>query len=355
MTGSNDSIETSDPGQLTADPLVSVLMITYNHATYLAQAIEGVLRQECDFAFELIIGEDASPDGALAIALEYQRRFPKIVRVIHSPSNVGMKANGRRIHERARGEFIAYCEGDDYWCRVDKLASQVALMRSDASVGIVHTDWVRSKYIAGAWRCDAGRSVHHRVPSHLLLGDLSRTWHFPKVLRTCTVMLRRDTVQRLIESDIAKREYRFGDSVQNAFVALQWQVGYVPAVTAVYRVSPNSALRSGAGARVEFYRSCLQFDTDARTFFAELVRYGDGFRWEAGMGLLVWSLRARDGKSALEAASDLYRHFGVLRSIGLGLRAIAMRIPTLRRQPRRAPELARFGPGDDNASFFGPP
>lgn len=333
----NGPVEVSDAVRLAEKPLVSVMMITYNHAKYLAEAIEGVVSQQCDFPFELIIGEDASSDGALQIALDYQKRYPEIIRVVHSRSNVGMNANGKRIFERARGEFLAYCEGDDYWCRTDKLARQVALMRSDPGIGIVHTDWVRSRFKSGAWRFNAGRSVHHRVPARLLQGDLCRTWHFPKILRTCTVLLRRATVQHLMDSDLAKKQYRFGDSVLNAYVALQWRVGYVPAVAAVYRISPNSALRSGTRARVSFYKSCLEFDDDACAFFGARAGYGGGYRWESGMGLLLWAMRARNVKSAFEAIRDLRRHFGVLDFIKEGWRAVALRLPTLRRQQRMLP------------------
>lgn len=339
MTSAIEAIEASDPRQLVANPLVSILMITYNHAEYLADAIEGVVSQQCDFPFELIVGEDASTDATLAVALECQHRYPKIIRVIHSLENVGMNANSRRIFERARGEFVAYCEGDDYWCRKDKLAKQVELMQSDPRIGIVHTDWVRSKFRAGTWRFNAKRSVHRYVPARLLQGDLSCTWYFPKILRTCTVLLRRETYRHLIESDLAKKQYRFGDTVQSAFVALQWTVGYVPAVAAVYRVSPNSALRSGTRARVEFCRSCLEFDEDARVFFSGRVCYNHGYRWESDMGLLLWALRARDAKATFEAAADLRRRFGLLGFIRESWRAISMRFPTVHRQKRLLPDV----------------
>jgi hypothetical protein len=57
-----NTLETSDMLLLVQSPLVSVLMITYNHADYIAEAIEGVVKQECSFPFELLIGEDASKD-----------------------------------------------------------------------------------------------------------------------------------------------------------------------------------------------------------------------------------------------------------------------------------------------------
>ena len=93
----DDVIETSDPVLLVKDPRVSVLMITYNHADYLAEAIEGVVQQKCGFPFELIIGEDASTDATRQVALDYQKRYPEVVRVVHSAANVGMNANSLRI------------------------------------------------------------------------------------------------------------------------------------------------------------------------------------------------------------------------------------------------------------------
>src|SRR3546814_13555493 len=90
--------------RLVIDPLGSVLMITYNHAEYLAEAIEGVLNQECDFPFELIIGEDASKDATLEVALDYQKRFPDIIRVVYATQNVGGNSNSRRIFKLDRGK-----------------------------------------------------------------------------------------------------------------------------------------------------------------------------------------------------------------------------------------------------------
>jgi glycosyltransferase involved in cell wall biosynthesis len=328
--------EISDADQLVSDPLVSVLMITYNHEAYLAEAIRGVVEQQCNFPFELIIGEDASSDGTLNVAVEYQKRFPKIIRVVHSITNAGMNENGKRVFDLARGKYVSYCEGDDFWCAHDKLARQVEIIERDERVGIVHSDWIKTRSVRGEWVHDFRKSVHRRVPLRLLEGDLFPTWHFPKILRTCTVLLRRDTVQELVRSGLAKSEYHFGDSVLNAFVTSQFKVAYLPKITAVYRISPNSALRSGSKARVDFYRSALQFDSDARRYFEGRARYRSGFRWDSAAGLLVWGLRARDFRAVLDALSDFTRHFTLLEFIRTGISTCALRIPRRRRQSREA-------------------
>lgn len=328
----NDPVEVSDAVRLVKKPLVTVLMITYNHAAYLAEAIDGVVSQQCDFPFELVIGEDASTDETRKIALDYQRRFPEIVRVIHSAANVGMNANSRRIYSMARGEFVAYCEGDDYWCSPYKLARQVALIRDHADVGIVHTDWVRSRHGTGGWKVGWNRSVHARVPRTLLEGDLFHTFHYPKILRTCTIMLRRSTLQEFANSELGGKSYKFGDAVLALYTTSRWKVAYLPEIASVYRESPNSVLRSGKQARLNFLESSLQFDTDARCVFADRADYPMAYRWEVAVGLLLWSISARNLAAVRFALSDIRAHFSVPGFIAAGWSTLIMRRPTLRRR-----------------------
>jgi hypothetical protein len=204
-------------------------------------------------------------------------------------------------------------------------------------VGVVHTDWVRSRFKRGRWIHDPRKSVHSHVAGRYLHGTLLSTWYFPKILRTCTILLRRQTVQALLDSGMIKHEYRFGDSVLSLFVTAQWKVAYVPLVAAVYRVSPNSALRSGAKARVRFYESCLQFDTDAREYFGGRLGRQSGYRWESAAGLLFWAMRALDWAAMKNALHDIWRHFTLPGILVLGCKSIRMRLPTFRRQPREIP------------------
>jgi len=124
----DSSFEVSDSLRLVRDPLVSVIMVTYNHERYLAEAIEGVVRQEASFPIELLIGEDCSTDGTREIALTYQRRFPEMIRVITSAQNVGMHRNGARLMAADRGKYVAFCEGDDFWTSPHKLQWQVEIL-----------------------------------------------------------------------------------------------------------------------------------------------------------------------------------------------------------------------------------
>ena len=81
-------IETSDPEKLCKHPVVTVSMITYNHEPYIRQAIEGVMMQETDFEFELLIGEDCSTDKTREICFEYQKRYSDKIRVLWCSHNL---------------------------------------------------------------------------------------------------------------------------------------------------------------------------------------------------------------------------------------------------------------------------
>lgn len=335
--------EISDPGRLAGSPSVSVLMLVHNHASYLAEAIEGVLAQACEFPYELLIGEDASHDGSLAIALRYQQRHPEIVRVIRWHANVGMNANQRQLFALARGEFLAYCEGDDYWCHPGKLVGQRALLQSHPAAGCVHADWVRAKPVKAGFRINWHKSMHRRVPPSLLQGDLFHVFNFPKILRTCTLMQRRSAVEAFHASELSIPDYRFVDTVRSSYISSRWPVLYWPEIAAVYRESPGSVLRSGMSAFLGYLRSSLQFDDDARRFFAGRSDYPWNYRWECAIGLLLRGLRSADATTLAEALQDLRRH-GVMTFMRAAVTAIRIRWPTLRPNLRKVPMAAGAAP-----------
>ena len=85
-------------------PLVSVFMITYNHLSFIKKAIEGVLKQETNFDYELVIGEDCCTDGTRGIVLEYAKKYKDAIRTIMSDENVGAKQNDQRTMKASRGK-----------------------------------------------------------------------------------------------------------------------------------------------------------------------------------------------------------------------------------------------------------
>jgi glycosyltransferase involved in cell wall biosynthesis len=110
--------------------MVSVAMVTYNHAPFIAQAIESVLMQETAFGVELVIGEDCSTDGTREIVQEYHRRYPGRIRLLLRDTNLGPSKNMKGVYAACLGRYTAILEGDDYWTSPAKLQMQVDYLES---------------------------------------------------------------------------------------------------------------------------------------------------------------------------------------------------------------------------------
>ena len=112
-------------------PLVSVCTITYNHEKFIAEALDSFLMQETDFPFELVVDDDCSPDGTADVVRQYMIKFPNIIKPNLREKNVGMMPNFIENMKRAKGKYIALCEGDDYWTDPLKLQKQVDFLEGN--------------------------------------------------------------------------------------------------------------------------------------------------------------------------------------------------------------------------------
>jgi len=123
--------------------LVSICCVTYNHVEYIRDTLESFLMQKTDFPIEILIHDDASTDGTVEIVKEYERKYPEIVKPIFQKENQysqGIGISATYQYPRARGKYIAICEGDDYWTDPNKLQKQVDFLENNTEFGLVFTD-----------------------------------------------------------------------------------------------------------------------------------------------------------------------------------------------------------------------
>jgi glycosyltransferase involved in cell wall biosynthesis len=125
------------PNQVPNNPLVSVCIQTYQHANYIKECLDGILMQQTNFPFEILLGEDESTDGTREICMEYAKKYPNKIRLFlhHRENNIKINGNatGRfnflyNIYT-SKGKYIALCEGDDYWTDILKLQKQFDLIQ----------------------------------------------------------------------------------------------------------------------------------------------------------------------------------------------------------------------------------
>jgi glycosyltransferase involved in cell wall biosynthesis len=111
--------------------LVSICIITYNQEKYIAEALNSFLIQKTDFDFEILIHDDASTDKTPQIIKEYEEKYPNIIKPIYQTENKyskGVSVDLAYNFPRAKGKYIAVCEGDDYWIDRNKLQIQIDYM-----------------------------------------------------------------------------------------------------------------------------------------------------------------------------------------------------------------------------------
>lgn len=129
----------------TNGPLVSISCMTYNHAPYIRKCLDGFLLQQTNFAFEIIIHDDASADGTTGIIEEYASKYPGFIFPLLQKENLYSKGirglSTRYNYPRCRGKYIAVCEGDDYWTDPLKLQKQVDFLEANGDYVLTYHDF----------------------------------------------------------------------------------------------------------------------------------------------------------------------------------------------------------------------
>lgn len=140
-------------------PIVSICTTTYNHEKYISEALDSFLMQETNFSFEIIVRDDASTDSTAEIIRKYEQKYPNIIKPIYESENgysKGVKPLPITIN-KAKGKYIAICEGDDYWIDTKKLQIQKDFLDDNKEYVISYTsveafdeNRIIKSYIGGA-------------------------------------------------------------------------------------------------------------------------------------------------------------------------------------------------------------
>ncbi|KEF38878.1 glycosyl transferase [Schinkia azotoformans MEV2011] len=183
--------------------LVSISCLTYNHEKYLRQALDSMLMQKTNFPFEIIVHDDVSTDNTVEIIKEYARKYPNIVKPIIQMENQYSKKvsiTHQYILPKARGKYIAYCEGDDYWTEPNKLQKQVDFLEGHPEfIATTHECWevdengkmLSSRYFYG-YRKSGIYTINTHQKKRILFGQ------------TATLMHRREAIELSSQEEIDK-------------------------------------------------------------------------------------------------------------------------------------------------------
>jgi glycosyltransferase involved in cell wall biosynthesis len=213
--------------------MVSVVMITYGHEQYIKQAIEGVLIQQCDFAVELIIANDCSPDNTDNVVDQFMENHPNSnwIKYTRHNSNKGMILNFIWALEQANGKYIALCEGDDYWTDALKLQKQVDFLEVNPKSSMCFTSvkkYYQNKNIYSKWHLELKQKEYS-----------AKEIIYNLLVPTCSAVFRNEencNYDKLFNN----KNFIFPDMILWLFLLGKGSVFCLPFESAVYRRNESS-------------------------------------------------------------------------------------------------------------------
>ncbi len=123
-------------------PLVSIVVVTYNQEVHIKDCLDGILMQQVNFPYEILVGDDCSTDNTPKVVRQYHKCFPNI-KLIQPQNNVfstGDDVFHALIRQQAKGKYIAFCDGDDYWIYGEKLQKQVDFLETHCEYSMCFHD-----------------------------------------------------------------------------------------------------------------------------------------------------------------------------------------------------------------------
>jgi glycosyltransferase involved in cell wall biosynthesis len=250
--------------KMNIEPLVSICCLTYNHEAYIRQCLEGFVMQKTNFQFEVLIHDDASTDSTADIILEYVSKYPNIIKPIYQTENQylkGINVSAEYQYLRAKGKYIALCEGDDYWTDPYKLQKQVDFLEANPNYAMVHT-----RYLIYVEKTKSFEQVAPVEKS----GDIFYELLASNQIATLSVLMRKDCLIEAINANILNLNFLTGDYPLWLFFAQRYKIGYLSDCTAVYRLLEESLSHTNDPVRkYQFAQSVF----DVRYFFGKETEY----------------------------------------------------------------------------------
>ena len=215
-------------------PLVSVCCLAYNQHRYIKECIEGVIKQQTSFLIEILIQDDASDDGTAEIIRHYAAKYPELIHPVFQTENQYSKGVSivQPLYDLAKGKYIAFCDGDDYWIDPLKLQKQVDYLECNPDCGLICTDFKR--YIQGY---DLFEKSNTGNSSHLTYKDI--------ILGQATILLssaclRRRFIENRDYTHLDPAYYFKGDALLFLDISLYSYIYFSSDITTVYRMLKNS-------------------------------------------------------------------------------------------------------------------
>lgn len=275
-------------------------MMVYNHEQYIANAIEGVICQETSFKYRLIIGEDCSKDKSREIIARYVAAHPDKILPVYHDKNVGSRTNSALLLGMCTANYVALCEGDDYWIDKHKLQKQVDFLEANPDFTMCFTD----VQIVDEMGWNKPKEEYYPVIENDVLTIDDFILSYKSVIPTPTILFR-NILPRPLPDFFMKTVS--GDICVHLLIADKGKTKYLPDVTAVYRnhaggiTKTDDVIARAYDMRIDTYE-------DANAYFG--YRYNDQFRKQLLVMIKVRMIFGSKGLSFFPKLRNFRRNFG---------------------------------------------
>lgn len=251
-------------------------MISYNQEAYIAQAIEGILMQRIGYPIQIYIGEDCSTDSTRDICIEYKNKYPDKITLLLPEKNQGVSCNFSTTLIACDAEYIAICEGDDYWTDPYKLQTQVDFLEANPDYSLVYHKVNELFHESNIIKPEILNLSNEELTYTGL--DLAKR----NFIHTPSVMIRNNG----LDFTKLKQLSTVSDYYLWMLCTQKGKIKYLPQIMAVYRVSENSTWALKAeNLKVSYWLIMLsqllrEFTNDGDVYselFFQLKLYFKGF------------------------------------------------------------------------------
>lgn len=228
--------------------VVSILCLAYNHEKYIRKTLDGFLNQKTTFAFEVIVHDDASTDNTAAIIRQYEEKYPDIIKGIFQSQNQyskGIHIEKEYMFPMARGKYIAYCEGDDYWCDDEKLEKQVNILEHYPECSIcthlvqhIQEDGTPTNKSYPAFCMEEGVVPKEKVLSYIIKDRIF-------LFQISSFLVRKkDYIEYMIEYPMFLQKSAVGDTPLLLYMMTKGNLYYLNVAGSCYRLFSNGSWTS---------------------------------------------------------------------------------------------------------------
>lgn len=220
----------------TQDYKVIIRCYTYNHENYIEDALKGFVMQKTSFPFCAIVVDDYSTDRTAEIIKKYEEQYPNIIKGIYLQENYHSQKKKKAPLLKPwfeRTNYIALCEGDDYWIDENKLQKQVEYMElhPECTMTCCRTKWysVKKAKYCGEQYCMSENGALNPIDV------INRTGLY---ISTCSIMYRKNIKKEYPEYC---KKCVVGDYPLQIYCAMKGYIYYFNNIFSVYRVdNPES-------------------------------------------------------------------------------------------------------------------